>query len=193
MSPSASETHYSILGVTEEATAEDIKKAYRERALKEHPDKGGDDARFHELAQAYAVLEDEKRRSAYDDELQKAREHDTLVEGGRSSSGAVGPDVRVKTAPTPGSTRSKKKEAASFGEWKPFGTARTVLKALTDDVAPEAATEALFQKFKALPRGKEQRREWLGSLRGEQKQALKARAKEHEKAEREKWQKWLHR
>lgn len=59
--------YYSILGVDKKASQDDIKKAFRKLAHKYHPDKsGGDDAKFKEVSEAYAVLGDEKKRREYD-------------------------------------------------------------------------------------------------------------------------------
>ncbi|KAJ3311728.1 hypothetical protein HDU93_005096, partial [Gonapodya sp. JEL0774] len=61
---------YEILGVPKTASQEDIKRAYRKRALELHPDKniGNEDAAslFKELANAYEVLKDPQRRAQYD-------------------------------------------------------------------------------------------------------------------------------
>lgn len=63
-------TYYQILGVTPNATGEDIKVQYRKLALKLHPDKNREDPnateRFQELQEAYEVLSDAERRTAYD-------------------------------------------------------------------------------------------------------------------------------
>lgn len=59
-------THYETLGVDEYASAEDIKQAYRNLAKKHHPDKGGDAKKFREIAEAYEILSDDKKREAYD-------------------------------------------------------------------------------------------------------------------------------
>jgi DnaJ-class molecular chaperone len=59
-------THYSTLGITKEATADEIKKAYRKLASQHHPDKGGDTAKFQEVQAAYEVLSDEQKRNEYD-------------------------------------------------------------------------------------------------------------------------------
>jgi len=61
-------SHYETIGVHETATAEEIKKAYRERSKKLHPDANdGDDKGFAKLAKAYEVLSNPERRKKYDD------------------------------------------------------------------------------------------------------------------------------
>lgn len=59
--------YYQILGVAKSASDADIKKAFRSLAQKYHPDKkGGDEAKFKEVSEAYAVLGDTKKRAEYD-------------------------------------------------------------------------------------------------------------------------------
>lgn len=59
--------YYQILGVTKSASEEDIKRAFRKLAQKYHPDKkSGDEAKFKEASEAYAVLSDKKKRAEYD-------------------------------------------------------------------------------------------------------------------------------
>ena len=58
--------YYDILGVDKKATKDDVKKAFRKLAQKHHPDKGGDEAKFKEITEAYSVLADEKKRREYD-------------------------------------------------------------------------------------------------------------------------------
>ncbi|XP_004310136.1 PREDICTED: dnaJ protein homolog [Fragaria vesca subsp. vesca] len=58
--------YYKILGVSKNASQDDVKKAYKKAAIKTHPDKGGDPEKFKELGQAYEVLSDPKKREIYD-------------------------------------------------------------------------------------------------------------------------------
>ncbi|KZO95866.1 hypothetical protein CALVIDRAFT_537836 [Calocera viscosa TUFC12733] len=57
---------YDLLGVTPEASESELKKAYRQKALRAHPDKGGDPETFKELTHAYEVLSDSQKRGIYD-------------------------------------------------------------------------------------------------------------------------------
>lgn len=60
---------YEVLGVPENATEDDIKKAYRKMALKYHPDKNKSpeaEAKFKSVSEAYEVLGDKTRRDKYD-------------------------------------------------------------------------------------------------------------------------------
>ena len=59
-------TYYNLIGVEKNATFDQIKKAYRKKAIKEHPDKGGDPEKFKSLTQAYEVLSDKDKRELYD-------------------------------------------------------------------------------------------------------------------------------
>jgi curved DNA-binding protein len=58
--------YYQILGIPENATQDDIKKAYKKLAMKNHPDRGGDTKKFQEISQAYDTLGDEQKRQQYD-------------------------------------------------------------------------------------------------------------------------------
>ncbi len=59
--------YYKILGVEKNASEDEIKKAFRKLAHAHHPDKkGGDEAKFKEASEAYAVLSDKEKRAQYD-------------------------------------------------------------------------------------------------------------------------------
>ena len=58
--------YYDILGVSEDASNDQIKKAFKDIAKKEHPDRGGDEARFKEANEAYDTLKSSQKRHDYD-------------------------------------------------------------------------------------------------------------------------------
>ena len=57
---------YKTLGLDRNASQDDIRRAYKKRAAKAHPDHGGDAEEFKRLAAAYATLGDEEKRKRYD-------------------------------------------------------------------------------------------------------------------------------
>lgn len=57
---------YDTLGVPKDAGVDDIKRAYKKKAVEHHPDKGGDEEEFKTLSHAYSVLSDPVKRQRYD-------------------------------------------------------------------------------------------------------------------------------
>ena len=66
----SSNDYYQILGLKKNASADEIKKAYRKLAVKYHPDKNpgdkGAEEKFKEINEAYAVLSDPQKKAQYD-------------------------------------------------------------------------------------------------------------------------------
>lgn len=85
----AKEDYYELLGVTKTVTADELKKAYRKKAVQYHPDKnpGNKEAEemFKKISHAYEVLSDADKRAAYD------RYGPAAFEGAAASAGARGP------------------------------------------------------------------------------------------------------
>jgi len=96
---------YKVLGVSDKASADEIKKAYRKLAKKYHPDANQGDARaserFKEIGEAYGVLSDPEKRKKYDN----MRRLGAFGFGGgakRSSGGGAGPRPGPGAQPPPG-------------------------------------------------------------------------------------------
>lgn len=62
----AKKNFYDVLGVSRDATQDEIKKAFRKLAQKHHPDAGGDEQKFKEISEAYDTLSDPEKRKEYD-------------------------------------------------------------------------------------------------------------------------------
>ncbi|MBK20551.1 MAG: molecular chaperone DnaJ [Rhodospirillaceae bacterium] len=66
----AKQDFYDVLGIAQNSSADEIKKAYRKKAMQYHPDRNqGDDAaeqKFKEVNEAYDILKDDQKRAAYD-------------------------------------------------------------------------------------------------------------------------------
>lgn len=65
----AAKTFYDVLGVSKNASDDEIKKAFRKLAVKYHPDRGGDEAKFKEISEAYDTLSNPDKRKQYDQML----------------------------------------------------------------------------------------------------------------------------
>ena len=79
--------YYDTLGVKKTATPAEIKKAFRKLAMKNHPDRGGDEEKFKAIQTAYEVLSDESKRELYDKYGKEG------VEQGGGGGGGGGDDI----------------------------------------------------------------------------------------------------
>lgn len=110
---------YKILGIAKGASDDDIKKAYRKLALKYHPDKNktpGAEERFKEVAEAYEVLSDKKKRDVYDKFGEEGlRGQAAGGAGGGGMGGGMGPQFSYSYHGNPRATF-----AQFFGNSNPF-------------------------------------------------------------------------
>lgn len=81
--------YYEVLGVDRSVSKEDLKKAYRKKAMEHHPDRNKNDAtaeqKFKEISEAYEVLKDDQKRAAYD-----SYGHSAFEIGGHGPAGGGG-------------------------------------------------------------------------------------------------------
>jgi molecular chaperone DnaJ len=76
--------YYDTLGISKDASQEEVKKAFHRLAHKHHPNKGGDEKKFKEINEAYQVLSNKEKRSQYD-------QFGRVFEGGMPGGGAGDP------------------------------------------------------------------------------------------------------
>jgi DnaJ-class molecular chaperone len=108
---------YKILGVAKTANDDEIKKAYRKLALKYHPDKNkapGAEEKFKEVAEAYEILSDKKKRDIYDQYGEEGLKGDPSA-GSTGGSGQAGPGFTYQFHGDPRATF-----AQFFGTNDPF-------------------------------------------------------------------------
>ena len=79
---------YALLGVARDCEPAALKTAWRARALENHPDKGGDEALFKQIQEAYEILSDPRKRPLYD-----AHGHGVLGSVGSSGLWVLCPSV----------------------------------------------------------------------------------------------------
>ena len=82
--------YYDVLGVKQEASTDEIKKAFKKLARKHHPDAGGDEAKFKDVSEAYEVLSDKEKRQEYDTYLKYGAFSGAAGQGGPFNWGSAG-------------------------------------------------------------------------------------------------------
>lgn len=95
--------YYKVLQINKTASLEEIKKAYRKLSRKYHPDNAGEQGRnlFDQVQEAYAVLGDEEKRSAYDKQM--------------ADDGTKQQDSNIKKETSPKNENNYRDMAAFFG------------------------------------------------------------------------------
>ncbi len=93
--------YYEILEIQKSATADEIKKAYRKKALQYHPDKNPGDKeaekKFKEISEAYEVLSDDKKRQLYDRYGKEGVQGSPFGGGGQGAGGFASMDEALRT------------------------------------------------------------------------------------------------
>mmetsp|Transcript_5031 Transcript_5031/g.8770 ORF Transcript_5031/g.8770 Transcript_5031/m.8770 type:complete len:413 (-) Transcript_5031:1840-3078(-) len=74
--------YYELLGVSQDADENELKKSYRRLAMKHHPDKGGDVEMFQEISHAFEILSDPEKRQIYDQYGEEALKEGAGAGGG---------------------------------------------------------------------------------------------------------------
>lgn len=117
---SKKKTHYEVLQVPQDASLQDIKKAYRKLAVQHHPDRnpGHEEeatVRFREVSEAYEILSDEKSRKQYDNMLKY---------GGFDTAGSDGSGVKFNWSTGGGGSRG----GSEFKHRDPFAQFNDVFR-----------------------------------------------------------------
>jgi molecular chaperone DnaJ len=139
--------YYLILGVRADASAEDIKAAFRRRAMELHPDRSGlASGPFQDAQEAYSVLGDPERRQRYD------RQHRASSAPGQRRS--PGPEPLVRERPR-GEPLRPVEPARSFREIRPLESFRTYTPSFDE------LSERFWSNFEPFSRPKAERLESL--------------------------------
>lgn len=137
--------YYRILHVSENASQEEIRKAYRKLAVKYHPDNAGEQAReqFDKVQEAYGVLGDEEKRAAYDERRR----------GGEAGGGLRTKEGRGKNAGQAGGQEADYKDMAAFyagaykNSFEQFFKKGMQKQAKPENNAKPMNTDALFESY----------------------------------------------
>ena len=146
------ENYYDTLGVLRGATQDDIKKAYRKKALKHHPDKGGDEEAFKALTRAFDVLSDARKRAQYDTQIERTGSKDGTVAKMPSDTRRATSKRRTTNAeapnPAPATTTSNVTEIPANLEALSVRELKSLLSALNIDTSDCFEKQELIQRIR---------------------------------------------
>jgi len=80
--------YYQTLGVSRNATDEELRKAYKKKSMQHHPDRGGDEEQFKKVNEAYQTLKDPQKRAAYDNPQPQYRQRSYSTQNPFNNMGA---------------------------------------------------------------------------------------------------------
>jgi molecular chaperone DnaJ len=106
---------YEILGVDKNANADEIKKAYRKLSKEHHPDKGGNEDKFKDVAAAYDILSDPQKKQNYDMFGDAKANGNPFAGGGFSGAGFGGFDDFIQSFFTGGGRRQQQQPQTKKG------------------------------------------------------------------------------
>jgi hypothetical protein len=145
--------HYATLGVLPQASFEEVRASYRQLAKRYHPDvKGGDAHAFARIREAYEVLSEPTRRSAFDTAWKEERERKRRAHEqtqGRSDASGAGP--RPSHSPIPMLTRVMSIAMPRSGRFQIDGI---IGKIVVEPTTPETLWDTTLLKFRDLDREK---------------------------------------
>ena len=148
----AAPDYYALLGVPRNATTAEVRKAFRGKALEQHPDRGGDEESFRLLSKAYDVLSDADRRKYYDrtGRPERTAEDDFLDGFGKKTADAPKRDESAALAQRLDASRDES-HAKSFEAWMRSRPSRRLdpVEAMApsrDRVAVDVPSESLRER-----------------------------------------------
>jgi curved DNA-binding protein len=86
--------YYSILGIPKNASEQDIRKAYKQKSMQHHPDRGGNEDEFKKVNEAYQTLKDPQKRQQYDNP-QPQYNHDPFADFFRRRQQRTNRNIRI--------------------------------------------------------------------------------------------------
>eukprot|EP00435_Cladocopium_sp_Y103_P073560 s590_g44.t1 len=145
-------TLYDVLQAQEDATVDEIKAAFKRRALEVHPDKGGSKEAFHQVYQAFETLSDTKARQKYDDQLRGSGQPvlRSQVQAATSNGGRKRAKTQGESAASAGGSSADGVRQAVCCKTRLMKRIHALLKQVPRDVRYKVISEEFSQKQRVL-------------------------------------------